>query len=79
MELGARTAGCHIIDGFPLKGCHLVRAPRSQNLKVEADYGYWAAKETHYYGLKANVLIDPRGGVVGSTRTAANVDERDAA
>jgi hypothetical protein len=61
MELGARTADCHIIDGFPIKVCQRVRAPRSQNLKVEADYGYCAAKDEYYYGLKANVLIDPRG------------------
>jgi hypothetical protein len=77
MELGARTADCHIIDGFPIKVCQRVRAPRSQTLKAEADYGYCAAKDEYYYGLKANVLIDPRGVVVGITITAANVDERD--
>ena len=38
-ELGAGTADCHIIDGFPIKVCQRVRAPRSQNLKGEADYG----------------------------------------
>ena len=79
MELGARTADCHIIDGFPIKVCQRVRAPRSQNLKGEADYGYCAAKDEYYYGLKANLLIDPRGVVVGITITAANVDERDSA
>ena len=56
-----------------------MRAPRSQNLKVEADYGYCAAKDEYYSGLRANVLIDPRGVVVGITITAANVDERDSA
>src|SRR5512144_2529505 len=79
MSLGARTANCHIIDGFPIKVCQRVRAQRSQNLKGEADYGYCAAKDEHYYGLKANVLIDLRGIVVGVTITAANVDERDSA
>ncbi len=79
VELGARTADCHIIDGFPIKVCQRVRAPQSQNLKGEADYGYCAAKDEYYYGLKANVLIDPRGVVVGITITAANVDERDSA
>jgi len=78
-ELGAGTADCHIIDGFPIKVCQRVRAPRSQNLKSEADYGYCAAKDEYYYGLKANVLIDPRGVVVGITITAAKVDERDSA
>jgi hypothetical protein len=78
-ELGARPADCPIIDGFPMKVCQRVRAPRSQNLKGEADYGYCAAKDEYYYGLTANVLIDPRGVVVGITITAANGDERDSA
>jgi IS5 family transposase len=78
-DLGARTADCHIIDGFPIAVCKLARAPGSKVLKAEADYGYCAAKDEHYYGLKANLLIDLRGVVVGITVTAANVDERDSA
>jgi hypothetical protein len=77
--LGARTADCHIIDGFPITVCKLARASRSRVLKAEAEYGYCAAKDEHYYGLKANLLIDLRGVVVGITLTAANVDERDSA
>ena len=78
-DLGARTADCHIIDGFPITVCKLARAPGSQVLKAEADYGYCAAKDEYYYGLKANLLVDLRGVVVGITVTAANVDERDSA
>lgn len=78
-DLGARTADCHIIDGFPIAVCKLARAPRSRVLIAEADYGYCAAKAEYYYGLKANLLIDLRGVVVGLTITAANVDERDSA
>lgn len=78
-ELGARTADGHIIDGFPIAVCRLARAPHSHVLKVEADYGYCAAKHEYYYGLKANLLIDLRGVAVGITITAANVDERDSA
>jgi len=78
-DLGARSVDCHVIDGFPIAVCKLARAPRSQVLKAEADYGYCAAKDEHYYGLKANLLIDLRGVVVGITLTAANVDERDSA
>ena len=78
-DLGARTADCHIIDGFPIAVCKLARAPRSRVLTAEADYGYCAAKAEYYYGLKANLLIDLRGVVVGLTITAANVDERDSA
>ena len=77
--LGARTADCHIIDGFPITVCKLARASRSRVLKADAEYGYCAAKDEHYYGLKANLLIDLRGVVVGITITAANVDERDSA
>ena len=79
VELGARTADCHIIDGFPITVCKLARAPRRRVLTAEADYGYCAAKDEYYYGLKANLLIDLRGVVVGMTVTAANVDERDSA
>jgi hypothetical protein len=77
--LGARTADGHSIDGFPIPVCKLARAPSSQVLKAEADYGYCAAKDEYYYGLKANLLIDLRGVVVGIPLTAANVDERDSA
>jgi hypothetical protein len=48
-------------------------------LKAEADYGYCAAKDEPYYGLKANLLIDLQGVVVGITLTAAHVDEQDSA
>ena len=76
-DLGARTMDCHLIDGFPITVCKLVRAPRSRVLTAEADSGYCAAKDESYYGFKANLLIDLRGVVVGITITAANVDERD--
>ena len=78
-ELGADTADGHIIDGFPIPVCQLVRAPRSRVLTAEADYGYCAAKKQYYYGLKGHLLIDLRGVVIGITVTAAPVDERDAA
>ncbi len=79
VDVGARTADGHIIDGFPIAVCKLARAVRSQVLKAEAGYGYCAAKREYYYGLKAHLLIDLRGVAVGVTVTAANVDERDAA
>lgn len=58
--LGACTADCYIIDGFPIAVCKLVRAPSSQLLKAEANYGYCAAEDEYYYGLKGNLLIDLR-------------------
>src|SRR5512143_26218 len=78
-ELGADTADGHIIDGFPIPVCQLVRAPRSRVLTAEADYGYCAAKKQYYYGLKGHRWVDLRGVVTGITVTAAPVDERDAA
>jgi hypothetical protein len=78
-DLGSRAADCHLIDGFPIAVCKLACASRSRVLKAEADYGYCAAKHEHYYGLKANLLMDARGVIVGITITAATVDERDAA
>lgn len=79
MDLGARTADRHILDGFPIAICKLARAPSSRVLRAEAAYGYCAAKREYYYGLKGHLLIDLRGVAVGMTLTAANVDERDAA
>lgn len=78
-ELGATTDACHVLDGFPIAVCKLARAVRSQVLKPEAAYGYCAAKDEYYYGLKGHVMIDLRGVVTTMTVTAANVDERDAA
>lgn len=78
-DLGADTADGHVIDGFPIPVCQLVRAARSRVLTAESDYGYGAAKKEYYYGLKGHLLIDLRGVVTGITVTAAQVDERDAA
>jgi hypothetical protein len=78
-ELGADAADCHLIDGFPMAVCKLARAPRAQVLRPESAYGYCAAKDEYYFGLKGHVLIDLRGVVTALTVTAANIDERDAA
>jgi len=51
-ELGANTADGHILDGFPIAVCPLARAPRSRVLRAESDYGYCAAKQKYYYGVK---------------------------
>lgn len=44
MDLGARTADRHILDGFPIAICKLARVPSSRVLRAEAAYGYCAAK-----------------------------------
>jgi hypothetical protein len=65
-DLGARSADCHVIDGFPMRVCQRARAPGRKVLKAEADSGDCAAKDEHDYGLKANLRIDLRGGASAS-------------
>jgi len=41
-----------IIDTAPLPVCEYVRSRRDRCFKPDADYGYCAAKDMHYYGFK---------------------------
>ena len=53
------------IDTVPLPVCGLTRAPRERNFKpAEADYGYCAAKDLHYYGYKLGLRISRCGMIV---------------
>jgi Transposase DDE domain len=52
-----------VIDTLPLPVCGLRRAPRERCFKVEADYGYCAAKDLHYYGFKLGLRI-ARSGMI---------------
>src|SRR5215210_5434718 len=67
----------HIIDGLPLPICKLARSRRCRSLQDFADYGFCAAKNEHYYGLKAHIAIDTQGLITFCTLTPANLDERD--
>ena len=42
-----------VIDTLPLLVCVLTRARRDRCFDFEADFGYCAAKDMHYYGSKA--------------------------
>jgi hypothetical protein len=52
-----------VIDTLPLPVCGLTRAPRDCCFKPEADYGYCAAKDLHYYGFKLGLRI-ARSGMI---------------
>ncbi len=52
-----------VIDTLPLPVCGLTRAPRDRCFKPEADYGYCAAKDLHYYGFKLGLRI-ARSGMI---------------
>src|SRR5215211_4575427 len=46
-----------VIDTLPLPVCGLTRAPRERCFKMQADYGYCAAKDMHYYGFKLGLRV----------------------
>jgi hypothetical protein len=53
-----------VIDTLPLPVCVLTRAPRDRRFKPEADYGYCAAKQLHYYGFKLGLRIARSGMII---------------
>ncbi len=67
----------HIIDGFPIPICHIVRSFRCKKFKGVASIGYCAAKKEKYYGFKGHLLIDTNGVIVGLSLATANIDERE--
>jgi hypothetical protein len=52
-----------IIDTLPLPVCGYTRSRRDRCFKPEADYGYCAAKDLHYYGFKLGLRI-ARSGMI---------------
>jgi len=50
-----------VIDTLPLPVCGLTRAPRDRCFKPDADYGYCAAKDQHYYGFKLGLRVSRCG------------------
>ena len=55
---------CQIIDTMPLPVCTYTRAARDRCFKLEADYGYCAAKEMKYYGFKLGLRISQIGMII---------------
>lgn len=52
------------IDTMPLPVCVYTRSQRDRCFKPEADYGYCAAKEMHYYGFKLGLRISRAGMII---------------
>jgi hypothetical protein len=50
-----------VIDTMPLPVCVLTRARRDRCFELEADFGYCAAKDMHYYGFKLGLRISRLG------------------
>lgn len=67
----------HIIDGLPLPICKLTRSRRCRSLENFAHYGFCAAKNERYYGVKAHIATNSKGLISFVTLTSADVDERD--
>ncbi len=61
---GQATDPVQVIDTLPLPVCTLTRAPRDRCFKPEADYGYCAAKDLHYYGFKLGLRIARSGMII---------------
>jgi hypothetical protein len=50
-----------LIDTLPMPICEYARRWRVRCCKPEADFGYCAAKELHYFGFKLGLRISPLG------------------
>jgi len=60
-----------VIDTLPLPVCVLTRARRDRCFEQEADYGYCAAKDMHYYGFKLGLRISRIGMITHAPLLAA--------
>jgi hypothetical protein len=49
------------VDTVPLPVCVITRAKRDRRFQGEADFGYCAAKDMHYYGFKLGLRISTIG------------------
>lgn len=67
----------HIIDGVPIPLCHNQRANRQKSLREHAEWGYCAAKDEHYFGIKGHIVINDDHRIVHFALTPANIDERE--
>ena len=68
----------HIIDGVPMPVCHKARASRCRTFEDTAAWGYCAAKDEYYFGMRGHPVINLKAQVVAFPLTPANAGERDA-
>lgn len=61
-----------VIDTLPVPVCVITRAARDRCFKTEADFGYCAAKDLHYYGFKLGLRISQLGMITHYPLLAAH-------
>ncbi|MEJ2750671.1 MAG: IS982 family transposase [Anaerolineae bacterium] len=61
---GQAADDVQIIDTVPLPVCTYTRSQRDRCFKPDADYGYCAAKDLHYYGFKLGLRISRAGMII---------------
>lgn len=61
---GQHKDAIHLIDTLPLPVCTYTRASRDRCFAGEADYGYCAAKQLHYYGFKLGLRLSRDGMIL---------------
>lgn len=61
---GQAADGVQIIDTLPLPVCTYTRSQRDRCFKPDADYGYCAAKDLHYYGFKLGLRVSRVGMII---------------
>lgn len=61
---GQAATSVQVIDTLPLPVCTYTRSQRDRCFKPEADYGYCAAKDLHYYGFKLGLRISQAGMII---------------
>lgn len=59
-------ADLQVIDTLPLPVCQWVRGIRDKCFPAEADYGYCAAKDLHYYGFKLGLRVSRIGMITSA-------------
>jgi len=58
---GQDKEAVQVIDTLPMPMCVFTRSRRDRCFKPDADYGYCAAKQPHYYGFKLGMRISRLG------------------
>jgi Transposase DDE domain len=61
---GQAADAVQVIDTLPLPVCVYTRSQRDRCFRPEADYGYCAAKDLHYYGFKLGLRIARNGMIL---------------
>ena len=60
------SAPVQVIDTMPVPVCQWVRGVRDKCFPGQADYGYCAAKEMHYYGFKLGLRVSRLGMITSA-------------